>query len=62
MSDQLHLQPEGVLLHLARHVFIVIVQPDLADCLHAGAFAERTVHLDARRVHNKENSPTEAVF
>ena len=39
LACKLHLQPERALLHLSRHVLIVIIQPDLAHGFDAGMTA-----------------------
>ena len=46
-----HLHPERALLHIARRVFVVIIQADLANGLHARIFAQRAVFFDPRFIH-----------
>ena len=48
---KLHLHPERPLLHVSRRVFVVIIQTDLSDGLHARVLAQRAVFPDPRFVH-----------
>ena len=48
---QRHLQPKGVLLHVARDVLIMVIESDLANGLHARVPCELPIHQNTRLVH-----------